>query len=277
MHQNSLPFNPVERARFGWSRTRLRYHILEYLQKITFKKSAATIYLTDYAKRLVEKRIGHRTNLDPVICHGVSAKFQCKAKRQYPPKHYSSSKPFRFLYISIVNLYKHQWNIVEAIDRMRSRGYPISLDLVGPSNPTALKILRKTLDKVDPREEFIRYHGKISYNEIEKVYRESDSFVWASSCEAFGMILLEAMSASLPIACSSKSCSPELLQSYGWYFDPEDISSIEKALIALFENPKKRQEFIHATHSRAAEFTWDRCTKSTIEHLSATLVSHPIQ
>ena len=40
-------------------------------------------------------------------------------------------------YTSIVDVYKHQWNVAEAVLRLRREGMPVTLDLVGPAYPPA--------------------------------------------------------------------------------------------------------------------------------------------
>lgn len=273
MHQNSLPFNAKERARFGRSWTAIRYHLLSRKQTITFNRSASTIYLTQFAKQLVFKKTGNNRAQDIVIPHGVSTKFQKPPRKQCPPERYSFNNPFKFLYVSIINFYKHQWNVVEAIANLREKGYPVTLDLVGPSNQRALKLLNKSLAKFCADNTTIRYHGKICYEEVQQAYHDCDAFVWASSCEAFGMILLEAMSSGLPIACSSASCSPEILKNAGWYFDPENVPDLEKTLIELFESVEERQIRSKQANDISHRYSWESCATKTFSHLQSIAFS----
>ena len=175
--------------------------------------------------------------------------------------------PYRFLYVSIVNFYKHQWNVVEAVAALRKQGVPVQLDLVGPAYEPALVRLLESLDKHDPEREFITYHGKIPYDELAEVYERADAFIWASSCEAFGMILIEAMSAGLPTACSSMSCMPELFEDCGWYFSPENVESLAVALEEMISNPRTREHKAQSGVKRANCSSWQKCADQTFQHL----------
>jgi len=73
---------------------------------------------------------------------------------------------------------------------------------------------------------------------------QADLFVFASSCETFGISLLEAMAVGLPIACSNKSSLPETLQDGGEYFDPEDDQSIASAVKRLILDPVSRKKLL---------------------------------
>ena len=61
-----------------------------------------------------------------IIHHGISNKSAIKNLKTY-----SEKAPFRFLYISTVHVYKNQWNVVEAVSKLRIKGYPVQLTLIG--------------------------------------------------------------------------------------------------------------------------------------------------
>src|SRR5207248_9180329 len=102
-----------------------------------------------------------------------------------------------------------------------SEGISVSLDIVGPRG-AGMRRLREELQQVDPGEEFIRYAGEVPYDSVHEMYASADIAVFASSCETFGQIVLEVMSAGLPIACAGRSAMPEVLGDGGVYFDPEN-------------------------------------------------------
>jgi glycosyltransferase involved in cell wall biosynthesis len=176
--------------------------------------------------------------------------------------------PFRLLYISIVDLYKHQWNVVEAVAGLRRSGAPVALDLVGPAYPPALRRLRKTMVRFDPKEAFVRYIGPVPYAELAERYGGADAFVFASSCENMPNILLEAMAAGLPIACSSRGPMPEVLGDAGLYFDPESPDGIEETLGKLLERTELRTELARNAHERAKRYSWERCAGETFSFIA---------
>ena len=174
----------------------------------------------------------------------------------------SSEDPFRWLYVSIVTPYKHQWHVAEAIAALRAKGLPVRLDLIGPSTPKALQLLHKALTRLDPAGEFIRYEGAVPYDQLATRYHRADAFAFASSCETFGQILLEAMSAGLPIACSDRSAMPEILEDAGLYFDPERPDSIADAMRTLTESATLRAGLAAAAYERSLTYSWERCAQT---------------
>jgi glycosyltransferase involved in cell wall biosynthesis len=117
--------------------------------------------------------------------------------------------------------------------------------------------------RLDPSGAFLLYSGHVPYEELPAHYVRADLFVFASSCESFGQILTEAMSAGLPIACANRSAMPELLGDAGVYFDPEDPRDIARAIKELIESPSLRAEKARASFARTQDYSWKRCATDT--------------
>jgi len=268
MSRNLLPFDPDERRRYGLSWRHLRYILLESMQSNTFRRASGVIFLTQIARQVVERRIGLIPGKVAIVPHGISKSFQRPPQNQYPLSVYSVNRPFRWLYVSVVNFYKHQWHVAEAIARLRQKGIPVELELVGPAYPPALDRLREVISKIDPKEEFIHYVGPVPYQKLASHYHHADGFVFASSCETFGQILLEAMASGLPIACSNRSAMPEILGDAGVYFDPENLREIVEALYTLMVAPDLRKRLAQAAYERALQYSWERCARETFSFLA---------
>jgi len=172
------------------------------------------------------------------------------------------------LYVSIVNLYKHQWHVAEAIGQLRAQGLPVAIDFVGAALRPALERLRRTMRRYDPEGTFIRYVGFVPYDDLHQVYHQADGFVFASSCENMPNILLEAMASGLPIACSNRGPMPEVLGEAGVYFDPEQPAEIAAAIRRLLEDPGLREQKAWLAYERAKSFTWERCARETFDFIA---------
>jgi len=268
MSQNLLPFEWRELRRFGWSLFTLKMMLLRCTQSRTFRQADGVIFLTEYAKNAVMQVIKAIDGKAMIIPHGIDKRFACPPREQLPFSQYSIDRPFRILYVSVVYPYKHQWHIAEAIAQLRESGLPVALDLVGPASPSALERLRATLERIDPTSEFIRYSGAVPYAELHARYVQADAFLFASSCETFGQILTEAMSAGLPIACSNRSAMPELLGDAGVYFDPERPAEIAAAIRKLFNSPEFRSRLACESFEKVQEYSWERCADETFSFIA---------
>jgi glycosyltransferase involved in cell wall biosynthesis len=227
------------------------------------------IFFTETSKKIVTKQTGPLKAQVSIVPLGVGEVFRVAPREQRGPTSFTLEQPFRWLYVSIINHYKHQWHVAEAVARLRKQGLPVALDLVGPAYPPALRRLRNMLRQVDPAGEFIRYHGPIPFAHLPEWYRRADGFVFASTCENMPNILLEAMASALPIACSDRSPMPEILQHDGQYFHAEDPGSIAEALGALFTDETLRDRCAQSAYGLSKRYTWERCAQGTFAALAA--------
>lgn len=270
MNRNLLPFELHELWRYGLSWMTFKMLLLRWLQSRTLRKADSVIFLTHYAQTLVSKIATLNPEKSTTVPHGVNNRFLIAPRSQFAMHEYSFDRSFRISYVSSVDHYKHQWHVVKAVAQLRESGLPVALDLVGPSHSRPLKKLQRVIDEVDPNGEYIRYLGPLTYEAVQAIYASSDLNVFASSCEAFGQILIEAMSAGLPIACSNRSAMPELLGEAGIYFDPENADDIAKAMLKLIDSPELRSQKAKMAFERAQEYTWHRCASETFRILKKT-------
>lgn len=268
MSQNLLPFEWRELRRYGWTWITLKMLLLRWTQSQTFRQANGLIFLTQYAQNEVMRVVNTTVGQTTIIPHGIDGRFASSPREQRAISRYSLDHPFRILYVSIIDVYKHQWHVAEAVAKLRECGLPVVLDLVGPANSRALERLRQTLDRVDPAGKFVSYSGPVPHAELHARYALTDLFLFASSCETFGQILVEAMSSGLPIACSKRSAMSELLGDAGMYFDPEDSSDIYHAVRELIESPELRARLANASFERAQLYSWRRCADETFKFLA---------
>ena len=274
MSQNLLPFD--NRAISTYFKTQvhkkllplfLRLLILRILQTISFEKSKGLIFLTNFAKQYVLEKVKGIKGKIAVIPHGINESFFQKPRPSLPITQYSIKYPFRLLYVSAIDAYKHQWNVAEAIGLLRHQGYPITIDFVGPCY-FGMERLSKVMMKWDSEFEFMKYLGMIPYEELPSLYGVADGFIFASSCETFGQILLEAMASGLPIACSNRGPMPELLGAAGAYFDPQKPEEIANAIQSLIEDVSLREHCAWSAFKRAQQYSWKHCAQETFSFLA---------
>lgn len=269
MHQNLLPFELGELFRYGFSVVTFKLLLLRWSQSRTFARAAGVIFLSHYGQERVEAVLGSSGFKRIIIPHGPGVPTTSPPREQLPITQYTFDRPFRLLYVSIVDVYKHQWVVARAVAELRAKGFPVALDLIGPAYPAALRLLKKTLRQIDPEGGFIRYLGPVDYQRIAQSYRDADLGVFASSCETFSLILTEMMACGLPIACSDRQPLPEVLGKGGEYFDPESADSVAGAIRVLLEDVEKRRQIIATTHQRVRELSWETTATQTFDFLAS--------
>lgn len=270
MSRNMLPFDPDERARYGLSLVHARLVALRVLQARSFADAEGVIFLTEHAHQRIRAAMPRPPRRHAIIPHGVDARFHLEPKGPRALGERTASDPFRFTYVSTVSPYKHQDRVLEAVRALRAEGLPVRVDFIGAADPGryAADFVAK-VRALDPAGEFAVYHGRLGAEAIAAIYARTDVGVYASSCENMPNILLEAMSAGLPLACSDRGPMPEILADGGSYFDPEDARDLLRALRGLMTSPARREDLARRSAARARRFSWERCARETFDFLTS--------
>ena len=266
MSQNLLPFEFKELRRYGFSLMTLKLLILRATQSVTFKRSSGVIFLSEYAKNCVLKLCRLNESRVTVVPHGIDERFFAARKNAEATP---ADMPMRIVYVSTIDLYKHQWKVIEAVSHLRETlQVPITLDLAGVCTPAARDKFFDAMRKFDESGVWITYHGSVPYESVDEIYRRADIGVFASSCENLPNIMLEMMAARLPIASSGLGPMPEVLEGAGLFFDPENVEDIARQVKVLLESGILRDELANKSFQRAHEYSWAQTAKETMAFLA---------
>ena len=265
MSRDALSFEPGEMKRYWPSLKYLRLLIIKYIQIYSLKNADGTIFLTKYHKNLLEKFTGKLLN-SKIIPHGIKTNFYNIAKNEFLP-----SEKIRFIYVSNIALYKHQWNVIYGLNTVSLKlNINFDLILIGSSDKgKAQKLLNNAILKKSNLLNVISL-GHLKASEIIHNIKKSNFFIFASSCETISNTLIQGMASGLPIACSNRGPLPEVLGRGGIYFDPENIKSIEKAVTKLIHDYNFRNRLVKEAQQRAIKYNWENCAKKTYLHLIKT-------
>jgi len=264
MSQDMLSYEKGIMKTFGWKMERLRLLAILYIQNRAMRSSKGVIFLTNYAKEIIQKNTGNLKN-NIVIPHGVGDKFK---EQVYTPKQLlMETSSIQCIYVSNTAMYKHQWNVVKAIADLRLKGFPIQLILAGGGNGKSRELLNKEIEKSDPNSDFVRILEFVSPDEMPNLLAKTDISIFASSCENLPITLLESMAVGLPIACSERGPMPEVLKDAGVFFDPENSDSIGLAIERLIKNDSERILNAKRAKELALKYSWKSCSDLTWNYL----------
>ncbi|RSY81963.1 glycosyltransferase family 1 protein [Sphingomonas koreensis] len=269
MSQDMLSYEPGEVDRYPiWRPLKLRILALRYVQNRSLRMAQGAIFLTHYAGDVIQAYCGKLSNVT-YIAHGLSDAFRYDA-----PKDALLHRPIRCVYVSPVWAFKHQWHVVEAIAQLRAAGRDVTLTLVGGGDEADIARLERQIAQSDPDGRFVERIGHVDPAQLPGLIRDSDLYLFASSCENLPITLLEGMGCGIPIACSDRGPMPEVLQDGGVYFDPTDPASIAAAVARLIEDPAIRSQSVARAMALAAGYSWDRCAHETLDFLAKVARNH---
>jgi len=109
----------------------------------------------------------------------------------------------------------------------------------------------------------IRVTGYLSEPEIGEWYGRASIFAFPSLDEGFGMPVLEAMAAGVPVIASDRSALPEVCGNAAQLVDPLSDEALAHALLRVAGDAALRSELIRRGLLRSREFRWDDAVRRT--------------
>ena len=107
------------------------------------------------------------------------------------------------------------------------------------------------------------------------LYAGAACFVFPSIYEGFGLPVLEAMASGTPVVCSSASSLPEVAGDAALMVNPDDTGAFATAVERVLADGDLRGELRARGLRRAAQFTWERTARQTVEVYARVLEAGP--
>jgi glycosyltransferase involved in cell wall biosynthesis len=266
--QNLIPFEPSALFQRWWSFFTLKMLLLRVLHSFTFAKSQGIIFLSKYSQNKVLSLLLNFKGKVKIITHGYSQNFLISPDSEVGISRFTTKLQIDLIYVSNIAAYKHQAEVLQAICLLRKRGYDLKISFIGPAHGSAAISLKDSMDRLDPYSQWSAYLGEVPYEQLPDYYKNADIGIFASSCEAFGIILLEKMASGLPIVCSNLSSMPEILEDGGLYFNPRNPIDIANSIERYLISPELKIEKVLRVHELIKKYSWGDCSQSTFQFLS---------
>jgi phosphatidylinositol alpha-mannosyltransferase len=161
-------------------------------------------------------------------------------------------------------------HLLKAYHRLRKRHVDARL-LVAGAGPK-LREYRRFIGLRGIRD--VEFLGRISDDEKARYFASADVFCApATGQESFGIVLLEAMAAGVPIVASDIHGYKRVVERnvQGILVEPKNPRALAAALYALARDPDLRHELGEAGRRRAPEFSWDRVTERIVDYYYDTI------
>jgi glycosyltransferase involved in cell wall biosynthesis len=103
-----------------------------------------------------------------------------------------------------------------------------------------------------------RFMGYLTGTDLSRAYASSDLFVFPSEMEAFGLVVVEAMSAGLPVVAARVGGVMDTVQEgvTGRTFDPGDIPLLIDGVRDVTASPERRRAMGQAARAYAETRSW---------------------
>ncbi len=165
-----------------------------------------------------------------------------------------------FLFVGALHPRKNVCGLLKAFDAFKSvNKSDTKLVIVGGK-------MHKTGDIFDTYENMryksdVVFTGRISTTDLHDIFGAAFALTFVPFFEGFGIPIVEAMSAGIPVICSNTTSIPEVGGNAVLYADPLKIDQITDAMLQLVNDDELCKNLIEKGFEQKNKFSWDETAR----------------
>ena len=171
-------------------------------------------------------------------------------------------QPGFLLCLGTVEPRKNIGRVLQAAARLRRGGAPVRVVIAGRLGWGFRPILDQA--RALGLEGAVRFVGFVSDADLRGLMALASALVYPSLYEGFGLPVVEAMAAGLPVVTSRTGALAEVAGGAALLVDPYDTDAIADALQRASQDGDLRAVLRRRGLARAGEFSWERSARETL-------------
>lgn len=177
-----------------------------------------------------------------------------------------------FIYPANFWEHKNHGVLLTAFGAACKSGLPIDFKLVCTGAPNQRMLQMKLASERMGLSERVLYPGYVSRIEISELMEGSNSLIFPSLYEGFGLPIIEAMLKGIPVACSNNTSLLEIAKDASILFDARKPLQVAEAMLLLARDKNLAEELRELGRIRARQYNdLDRMARQYIEVFESLL------
>jgi len=241
--------------------------VLSYYQKRIpqfIEKAKKIICVSNFVKQDIQTHFKDVDSNKIVVIHNACSKtnFDSKLSKKETHDKYSAGRQYIF-YVGAIHPRKNIKTLIQAFDLFASENKEIDLLIAG-----RLAWQNDELKNVYENSAFkhrIKLLGYVSDEALKSILGHALLFVYPSLLEGFGLPILEAFHAEVPVISSNVSSMPEVAGDAALLVDPRSKKELAQAIRSLVDSKELQTELVEKGRVQRENFSWDRAAEAVYE------------
>ncbi len=247
------------------------FRLYKYYTPRIARNSDCIATVSEYSKKDIVKHYGVSGSKIDVVYNGAHSNFNplTKVEQQQTKQKYTQGSDY-FVFIGALNPRKNLARLFTAFDIFKNTTQnSIKYVIVGEKMYWSSDI-KDAFEKMSHKSDVI-FTGRLEPGELAKVLGSAIAITYASVFEGFGIPIVEAFNAEVPVITSNTSAMPEVAGNAALIVDPFSIYSIAKAMKTVATDEKLRQNLIDKGRIRKQLFSWDKTAANVWKSIEKTI------
>jgi glycosyltransferase involved in cell wall biosynthesis len=168
---------------------------------------------------------------------------------------YSSGEPY-FLYVGALHPRKNIVGLLTAFEQYKTATVGSEKLLIVGGQMFKTKTISEKLSHMNSKADVV-FTGRILTSELKQVLGGALALTFVPFFEGFGIPVIEAMAAGIPVICSNTTSLPEVGGDAVLYVHPENTGAISEAMQRISNDKELRITLVEKGNLQRRKFNWD--------------------
>ncbi len=235
------------------------------------KHAARIATVSEYSKQDISSTYGILPSKIDVVYNGSNSIFTPLSVEEIAKTKAELTKGCDyFIFIGALNPRKNIVRLLSAYDKFRkNNARKIKLVIVGEAM-FMTKEISQTYSEISHKEDVI-FTGRLSPQRLKMVLGSAFALTYVPYFEGFGIPILEAMYAGVPVIAADKTSMPEVAGNAALFIDPYSVDSIVNAMHQIVESEELRSQLKNAAAIQKKKFSWDKTAEKLWTSIQKTI------
>lgn len=237
---------------------------LDFLVRGACRRCSAVLAISEFSRREIVRHGFAAPEHVHAVLLGVDPSFAIRLSDEERER-YLQAEPFLsktpFL-LCVAHTYPHKMvhMLVESFIQIMDR-IPHKLVLVGSAR-RGEDLVERALENCPDRSRIVRFRERVPYRKLQLLYQSADMFILPSAYEGFGLPVLEAMMAGIPVITSGEASLPEVAGNHAFLMGDMSAASISEQILRVQSlTSEDRRPLVERARNWAQTFTWQRSVR----------------
>ena len=234
------------------------------------RKAARIATVSNYSKTDIVQTYRIGAEKVDVVYDGCNENFRpfSNEEQKLIREKYTVGVPY-FLFVGALHPRKNVAGLLRAFDDFKSgTGRNEKLLIVGGEMHKTGEIA-DTWQKMQFKNDVV-FTGRVAQEELYGIFGAALALTFVPFFEGFGIPILEAMYAGIPVICSNTTSMPEVGGDAVLYVEPGNVRQIAEAMAKIASDSDLRDEFIAVGFTQKQNFSWNKTAGLLWESIKQT-------
>jgi len=202
--------------------------------------------------------------------HPLDSSLQQRVRDQY-----AQGCPY-FIFVGTIIKRKNLATVLTAFDRFKSRN-PSDMKLVVVGHKVWWQDELKDAFDLMKHQDSVVFIGRAGSDLLVNLMGAAEALVYPSLFEGFGIPIIEAFQAEVPVITSNCTSMPEVAGDAAILVEPTDVEMLTEALYRISSDASLRMELVSRGRQQRGNFSWDKTAKRLWDSMMKTLENRKVE